>query len=268
MTTLRSWWIYILIFFFSQLTSAGLIVLVPIISGNKLDASMAGWTMGSALFVANVLAIALFFLFRPKSITWSSTVAGMKGRIGYRTLLMFLLALPLIFLINIIQEAFFPELPDLVGEEQFKSIMYNPLGLLTVSLIGPLSEELLFRGGIQTDVQTRYAAQGPAVAIALSAVIFALIHMNPAQMPAALILGLVLGFAYWWTGSLAAPIFIHVFNNSFACLMGILSPDDDSIIHFLGGTEATGIVAAVCLFFLFAVLRAVRKEGLKGTEKD
>lgn len=262
----RSWWIYLLIFFISQVTSAGLMILVPVLSGHKVDPSMTGWMMGSALFIANVLAIVLFCLFRPRSITWPSTIAGVKGHTGYRTLLMFLLALPLIFLINIIQEAFFPELPDLVGDEQFKAIMYNPLGLITVSLIGPLSEELLFRGGIQTDVQTRYASQGPAVAIGLSAVIFALIHMNPAQMPAALILGIVLGFAYWWTGSLAAPIFIHVFNNSFACVMGLLSPDEDSFIQFIGGREAAAIVSVVCVFFLYFALRAVRKEGLKGTE--
>ena len=86
-------------------------------------------------------------------------------------------------------------------------------------------------------------------------------------MPAAFILGLVLGFAYWWTGSLVAPICIHVFNNSTACVMAFLSPDDDSLIHLIGGTEKAGMLAVVCFFFLLITLRAVQKETIKGTEK-
>ena len=86
-------------------------------------------------------------------------------------------------------------------------------------------------------------------------------------MPAAFILGLVLGFAYWWTGSLVAPVCIHVFNNSTACVMAFLSPDDDSLIHLIGGTEKAGMLAVVCFFFLLIILRAVQKETIKGTEK-
>ncbi|MBR1755126.1 MAG: CPBP family intramembrane metalloprotease [Bacteroidaceae bacterium] len=253
-------WVYILLFLFCQLAS------VPV---GLLMARWLGYDqmlVGTLLF-ANVLAIILFLLYRPATVTWQSTLGGVRGRGGRRSALVFLLALPTILLVNLGQEAFFPDIPDLVGEETLQALMYHPLGLLTIAVLGPLSEELLFRGGVQSDLYRHTAQQGTWVAIALSAAIFALIHMNPAQMPAAFLLGILLGFAYWWTGSLVASVCIHVFNNSFACVLSFLSPDDDSLINFLGGSTSAGLTALICLFALLLTLRAVRKEGLKSTEE-
>ena len=264
MKTKSPWWLYIVIFIISQLTAAGAMLIInrsQLSNVAALHSSMA-WT----LFAANALAIALFLLFRPKSITRATTARAFSGRGARRTSLAFLLALPVIFLVNIVQEAFFPEIPDLVGEQTMLVIMHNPLGFVTVALLGPVAEELLFRGGVQTDLSRRYSHQGWFVPIAFSALVFALIHMNPAQMPAAAILGLVLGFAYWWTGSLVAPILIHVFNNSFACLMAVLNPDDDSFTAFLGGQEPTIVTALASLFLLVAILHFIHKEGLKPVE--
>lgn len=258
----RSWWIYLLLFFISQLTAIGGVMGFSIAKYHQV----VGPSVVIALFVANALAILLFFLFRPQNITWASTVAGLRGGLGRRTLLVFLLAIPITLLCNIFQEVFFPDIPNLLDEETMKSIMYNPFGLITVAVLGPLSEELLFRGGVMNGLQRKFPQQGVAVAIGLSAAIFSIIHMNPAQMVIAFVLGILLGFAYWWTGSLIAPILIHVFNNSFACLMGFLYPDDDSLVHVLGGPVGAGVLSLVCLFFLYLGIHAVRKEGLKGTE--
>ncbi len=260
----RKWWVYPVIFLVSQLV-AGLLPVV--LSKTGMQQNVFGGAITLALLVANVLALCLFFCYRPQSITRTSTMAGLKGRGARRTVLAFLLALPLIFLVNIVQEAFFPNITDLVGDEMMKDIMFNPLGLLTVAVLGPVCEELLFRGGVQTCMLRQYPSQGPGMAIAFTAVIFSLIHLNPAQMPAAFTLGLALGFAYWWTGSLIAPMAIHVFNNSFACVVAQLSPDEDSIIQFLGGSLSAGIVSIVSLFFLMIVIRAVRKEGLEEEQK-
>ena len=204
------------------------------------------------MLIGNLLGILLFFCFRPQSITWSSTLAGVKGRKGRRSLLIFLLALPVIMLVNLTQEVFFPDLPDMVGEEQFKQLMY---------LVGPLCEELLFRGGVQTDLSLHHSNQGWFVPIAFSSILFAVVHLNPAQMPMALILGLLLGFAYWWTGSLVASVGIHVFNNSFACILVFISPEEDSLVHLLGGRTSAGIIAIVCLFCIYprSAKRGVKK---------
>ena len=202
-----------------------------------------------ALCTANVLAILLWLLLRPKDLTWQRTMSGIRSPKGMRTKLAFGLALPVIMLVNLIQEAFFPDIPDLVGDELMKTIIFNPAGLLTVALIGPVCEELLFRGGVQHCIQQRYASQGSGVAIGLSAVLFCI----------------VLGFAYWWTDSLIAPVCIHVFNNSFACALGMISPDDN-FIQFLGGTQGAVITAVVCVFWLYLMVYLIRREMRKSTE--
>lgn len=254
----HSWWVYLLIFFFCQLTAGGISVLLTRL---KPELSLYSSTLLSVtLFIANALAILLWFYFRPPAITWQRTLAGLKEYKGRRTGLVFLLALPLIVLTNLGQEVFFPDIPNLLDDNVMRGIMLQPFGLLTVALLGPLSEELLFRGGVQHDLSLHHSDQGWFVPIALSAVMFSLIHMNPAQMPAAFILGCVLGFAYWWTESLVAPFLIHAFNNSLACGIYLLSPDDDSIIHLLGGPTGAGITAVVCIFFFVLTLRAVRNE--------
>lgn len=262
----RPFWVYIVIFLLSQLTAGILAVILGFVSdGNDLNTE---WTLSITLFLANALAILLFFLYKPRSVTRMSTVAGVKGEGLRRSLLCVSLAIPSIILVNIIQEAFFPNLPDLVGEETFKMIMFNPIGLFTVAVLGPISEELLFRGGVQSDLQASYASQGPIVAIGLSAVTFAIVHLNPAQMVAALILGVLLGFAYWWTGSLIAPICIHVLNNSIACMLAFISPDEDSIIQLLGGPTNAGILAVVSVFWLAITIRMVSRDLKNSREKS
>lgn len=237
-----------------------------LINGREAASSttLAVW----ALFTANVLGILLWLLFRPKDVTWQRTMNGLRGTNGRRSKLVFGLALGVIPLVNILQEAIFPDIPNLIPEETMMAIMYNPIGILAVALIGPICEELLFRGGVQHDIQKRFISQGPAIAIGFSAILFSLIHMNPAQMPAAFILGVVLGFAYWWTGSLVAPVCIHVFNNSFACTLGLLAPDDDSFIHFIGGNQAAVITAAASALWLILMLHLIRQEMKKSTEID
>ena len=261
MITIRkdAWWVYLILFFISQLTAGGLAFLLP-----RLMPQMAMDSTGlmvMVLFVANALAVLLWFCYRSPSITWQRTMAGVQEARGRRTMLVFLLALPLIVLTNLAQEVFFPNIPNLLDEQTMMGLIHHPFGLLTVAVLGPLSEELLFRGGVQHDLSLHHSDQGWFVPIALTAVFFAVIHMNPAQMPAAFILGCTLGFAYWWTGSLIAPVSIHVFNNSLACLLAFLSPDDDSIVHFLGGPTNAGMTALVSIFFLYYILRIIRNEA-------
>lgn len=248
--TIRNYpfWVYVLLFLVSQLAAMVMPVALGLMSTGNVWSEAS--VLSTTLLVANVLAIVLFFCFRPAQLTLSSTLEGLHGKNAMRTALVVLLAVPSILFVNLAQELLLPELPDLVGEETFETFMYHPLGLLTISFLGPVAEELLFRGGVQTAL----AGKGLRFSIIVSAAVFALIHLNPAQMPAAFLLGLLLGYAYGWTGSLAAPVCIHVLNNSSACLLAFLSPEDDSFVSFIGGNDAAWMAMGICvLFFLFVV---------------
>jgi membrane protease YdiL (CAAX protease family) len=93
-----------------------------------------------------------------------------------------------------------------------------PLRIMIVVLaviIGPLLEEMLFRGFIQTTMRSFFNIRNSAwPAIAASSAFFALMHKDPGHWPALFVLGVCLGYSYEKSGSLFRPIFIHIFFNA------------------------------------------------------
>lgn len=92
-----------------------------------------------------------------------------------------------------------------------------PLALLVVS-IGPLVEELLFRGVLLSAV-ARYTGNG--VAIVLSALLFACVHLPDLSflwyaLPNLALLGLILGWLRVQSGSIWPAIVAHGMNNLLA----------------------------------------------------
>lgn len=88
--------------------------------------------------------------------------------------------------------------------------LFQDMGWPAVVVGAPLSEEPLFRGLILGGFLLRY---GPRKAILYSALLFALIHMNPWQFPIGFLSGLFLGWLTMRTGSLWPAIFAHFLNN-------------------------------------------------------
>lgn len=105
-------------------------------------------------------------------------------------------------------------------EETFIAMSRNPFGVLSIALLAPILEELLFRGAIQGRLQE--AGLRPWYAILIASLIFGVVHMNPAQIPFAFLLGVMFGWLYYRTGSLLPGIIGHVLNNSVAAINMIL----------------------------------------------
>lgn len=82
-------------------------------------------------------------------------------------------------------------------------------------IVAPVTEEVLFRGQFLRGFLGRYS---PAVAIGLSAVLFSAIHLNPVQIPATLMLGILSGILFLRTRSVWPSIAAHMLNNSFPAL--------------------------------------------------
>ena len=87
--------------------------------------------------------------------------------------------------------------------------------IVVIAVLGPIAEELLFRGLILRGFLRNY---GTRKAILASAVLFALYHLNPWQMPGALVIGIVFGVWRVGTGSLWPSILGHVTANGVAIL--------------------------------------------------
>ncbi len=129
-----------------------------------------------------------------------------------------------------------PELPNF-AEQEFGTIMATPWGYLVIGLLAPLSEEIVMRGAILKEL-LKSEKLGVWPAITISALMFALIHMNPAQMPHAFLIGLLLGWMYWRTGSILPGVAYHWANNSIAFVMFAFYPDPDmKLVDIFKGSE-------------------------------
>lgn len=82
--------------------------------------------------------------------------------------------------------------------------------LLTAVIVAPLTEELLFRGLILRGFLRNYSVRK---AIIVSALLFAVFHILPWQIPSAAVFGAI--FAWWFvqTRSLLPGLFGHALNN-------------------------------------------------------
>jgi uncharacterized protein len=85
-------------------------------------------------------------------------------------------------------------------------------GVLTLVVAAPVLEELIYRGIIQDGLMQRLR---PVGAILLTSLLFGLIHFNPWQFTTAFILGLFIGWIYYYTRDILLAIGVHLFNNLF-----------------------------------------------------
>ena len=109
----------------------------------------------------------------------------------------------------------FMDLPDYL-EQDFVDLAHNPIGILVLCIIAPIAEEYLFRG-LMMRKMLRWNIS-PWYAIIGSSIMFGLIHLNPAQIPGAIIMGIVMAWMCYRTRSLIPGIIIHITNNTL-CLI-------------------------------------------------
>ena len=89
---------------------------------------------------------------------------------------------------------------------------------LTMAVLGPLAEELTFRGVIQTRLER---AMPPWLALVLQAAIFGLVHGTPIQMVYAFLMGLAFGFLRRRTGSILPGFAAHAAFNAMNDPLGL-----------------------------------------------
>lgn len=130
-------------------------------------------------------------------------------------------------------------IPDLQDNMKtvFEGMMQSPWGYVSIGLMAPLAEETVFRGAILRRLLD--SKWNPWFPICISALLFAIIHMNPAQMPHAFLMGLLLGWMYHRTGSIIPGVIVHWVNNSIAFLIYNLVPgsSDMTLLEFFKGSQ-------------------------------
>ena len=135
--------------------------------------------------------------------------------------------------------------------EVMKQMTGGPLwaSFLVVAIFPPIFEEWLCRGMVLRGLLTKMS---PKWAIVISALFFALIHANPWQALNAFLIGLMMGYVYFKTGSLILTMIIHFVNNGTAVVMeniDYFKDMDDNVqwIDILGKQNYTIVILVSCL---------------------
>lgn len=140
-------------------------------------------------------------------------------------------------------------LPDLAGEELLDFIRHR-WGYLVVCILAPLAEEVIFRGAVLRTMLEHWEGSKRWTAIIISALLFGIAHMNPAQMPHAFLLGLLIGWLYERSRSLIPCVVLHCANNTIAYLMTAAYPAPDITLRDILG----GSARAECMAIGFSIM--------------
>lgn len=163
-----------------------------------------------------------------------------------------LLGVVLLVSLVIIMEPLMQLLPEMEVPEGRGMYM-----ILALMVVAPIFEELLCRGVILEAVRAKRNAW---VACIVSALIFAVMHVEPQAVVNAFVLGLLLGYVYLRTNSIFAPIILHSINNIFAYMFLIFDVGHLSLSEMLGpGTLYTMVYACAVGVMLLSTISISRR---------
>ena len=200
--------IYTLVFAAVQFVVGGIVMIVMKLMGQEPMGAMS-------LIAGNILSCLFAFALFLKC-KWAEVSPNWLRTRPWMVLLWTVVASLGALVPSIWLQEMLPELPN-VAEKGLDSLMSSRLGYVVIGLLAPLVEELVFRGAVLRSLLRWH--QNHWVAIAISAALFALTHMNPAQMPHALLIGVLLGWMYYRTDSILPGVVYHWVNNSVAYVM-------------------------------------------------
>jgi membrane protease YdiL (CAAX protease family) len=137
--------------------------------------------------------------------------------------------------------------------ELFNKIFEGDYGLtgifLKVAVIAPIVEELIFRGLLLHGFRRNYNG---FIAVLMSALLFSLFHLNPWQIPATFVLGLLVGWLMLRTNNILLAIIGHSINNAWVLLtitywdelheLSIYQLPHDKFLYLSGGVMLVSII--------------------------
>ncbi|TXF91723.1 CPBP family intramembrane metalloprotease [Neolewinella aurantiaca] len=98
------------------------------------------------------------------------------------------------------------------------------LTFITVAVTPAVGEELLLRGVVQRRILQPWFGS-PHAAIWLAAILFSAMHLEFAGFAPRLLLGVLLGYAYYWSRSLWVPVGLHLLFNGIQVVVAYVSGD-------------------------------------------
>lgn len=181
-------------------------------------------------------------------------------------------------------------LPDFMKvnliSKELTEMLKSTEGYFVICMLSPLMEEIIFRGAIirkliswgearkldktvdidlKNKLNTLHSPNIKWTAIIISTLLFSIAHMNPAQIPHAFLVGILLGWLFTKTGSIVPGLIIHWINNSSAYVISNIFPTiptDADLATYFGGSQIAVAQAVVCslLIALPALYQLITKK--------
>ncbi len=151
-----------------------------------------------------------------------------------------------------------------------KSVPHLLLNIFVLALLPALVEEVLFRGFLQ--VIMGRVIKNHHITIFLTAFLFSLFHRDLRGFLPRTLLGMFLGYLYWWTGSFAYPVMAHFLNNTFIFIFQYWETSSESagsyviLKHALQGDRFMAVVFILgfACIFLCRKIRSMHEKGNRG----
>ena len=204
----------------SSLAIASIIAAAGTVQSTEHSQNLYNYT---ALFVGQgfmVVPLLLFLISRKEPILSRLRIKSISYPVVVSVVLISLGLIPLVDEMDRIlayafgHEQVLAELSDILIID---STIIGLLLAITVVILAPLGEEILFRGFLQKLLEESW--QDITRAVLITSLFFAFIHMNPVWVIQIYFLGVVLGYLAWRTGSILTSLILHSLNNGTALIL-------------------------------------------------
>lgn len=134
--------------------------------------------------------------------------------------------------------------------------------LIMIAVLPALGEELIFRGIIQQGLIKKF--MNPHLAIWLSAALFSAIHLQFFGFVPRLLMGVAMGYLFFWSGNLWYPIIAHFTNNALSIVLsygiqhGQIANEIETTGIENGAIASFSLLFCIMLLYLFKQHQAVR----------
>lgn len=221
-----------LIYFLFQFVLIFLLAYTYISSGNDVNL-FNEYLSSKQIYLALILA----FIFLPLLIKdYKKINFDKKNKINYLQLILIGIILSLIY--NVFAYYF----NFLLKTSLFDNNNNLIVTLISTGLIGPIIEELMFRGIIYNELKSKYSNMK---SILITTIFFAVIHMNIIQILYAFALGFILIFVYEKYKNIKAPIILHMASNITTTLFLPILNQNNLIINYS--------IFLICLILLIII---------------
>lgn len=155
-----------------------------------------------------------------------------------------------------------------------KNVVNLTANILLIGVFAAISEELFFRGVIQKSLHGMI--KNVHLVVFISAFIFSATHMQFYGFLPRLLLGLLLGYLYLYSGNLWVPIIAHFFNNCSVLILDyffadnsfinkVQEPEINTRLYIIAFTSLLAIIGTLYFFKIKAEkVKPEKPDELKG----